>query len=138
MKDLMKNGLYAIYNGKEYTSGGMGEGKIILRSTDIGDVKNGFELCKPFYIKNEIRDIVCLKILDKSEVDSYYRLRTKAIYQGYEFEVVEEKGDEISIVTMVGDYRNWLNLGMKCIDRYVYQKWINKSEAEIKIVKEEL
>ena len=27
---------------------------------------------------------------------------------------------------------------MKCIEKYVYQKWINKNEAEIKIVKENL
>jgi hypothetical protein len=39
---------------------------------------------------------------------------------------------------MTGDYRDWLNLGMVCIDKGVYQKWIQKDEAEIKIIKEEL
>ena len=37
---------------------------------------------------------------------------------------------------MIGDYRDWVRLGMKSIDIGVYQKWINKNEAEIKIVKE--
>ena len=72
------------------------------------------------------------------EVEDYYRVKTKAIYAGFEFEVVEEKDNEISIVTMTGDYRNWLNLDMKCIDKGVYQKWIKKEEAEIKVKKEEL
>ena len=46
--------------------------------------------------------------------------------------------DKLSIVTMIGDYRDWVRLGMKSIDIGVYQKWINKNEAEVKIVKENL
>ena len=37
---------------------------------------------------------------------------------------------------MGGDYREWVRLGMEFVERFVYQKWINKNEAEIKIVKE--
>ena len=47
----MKDGEFAIYLGKEYSAGETQEGKIVLRSTDIEDVKNGFEPCKPFNIK---------------------------------------------------------------------------------------
>lgn len=68
----------------------------------------------------------------------FYQIRTKAIYQGFQFEVFEEKDDMISIVGTVGDYREFLKLGMQCIDKGVYQKWIKKSEAEIKIVREDL
>ncbi len=39
---------------------------------------------------------------------------------------------------MTGDYRDWLSLGMDCIEKGVYQKWINKKEANLKIVKEQL
>ena len=49
---------------------------------------------------------------------------------------MDETEDKLSIVTMIGDCREWKRLGMKCIEKYVYQKWINKNEAEIKIVKE--
>ena len=42
----------------------------------------------------------------------------------------------LSIVVMGGDCRGWKRLRMKCIEKYVYQKWINKNEAEVKIVKE--
>ena len=134
----MKNGNFAIYHGREYTSGKNRDGKIILRSTNIEDVEEGFEPCEPFLYKNHTKEIVCMKFVDRLEVEDYYRIKTKAIYAGFEFEVVEEKDNEISIVTMTGDYRNWLNLDMKCIDKGVYQKWIKKEEAEIKVIKEEL
>ena len=105
---MMKDGEFAIYLGKEYSAGEIEKGKIVLRSTDIEDVK----------------------------ITEYYILRTMAIYKGFEFEIVEETEDKLSIVTMIGDYRDWVRLGMKSIDIGVYQKWINKNETEVKIVKE--
>ena len=135
---MMKDGKYAIYLGREYSAGETQEGKIVLRSTDIEDVKNGFEPCKPFNIKYIEDKIVCMKFVNSSEITEYYILRTMAIYKGFEFIVDEETEDMLSIVAMGGDCRGWKRLGMKCIEKYVYQKWINKNEAEIKIVKENL
>lgn len=129
---------FAIYLGKEYISGKNKEGKIILRSTNINDVENGFEPCEPFMFRKCEDKIVCLKFVNRSEVEDFYTLKTKAIYKGFEFEVVDEKDNKLSIVTMTGDYRNWLNLEMQCIDKGVYQKWIDRDEVEIKIVKESL
>ena len=131
----MKDGKYAIYLGKEYSAGEIEKGKIVLRSTDIEDVKNGFEPCKPFNIRYVEDKIVCMKFVNSSEITEYYILRTMAIYKGFEFIVDEETEDMLSIVAMGGDCRGWKRLGMKCIEKYVYQKWINKNEAEIKIVK---
>ena len=62
----------------------------------------------------------------------------KKTEKGFEFRVMDETEDKLSIVTMIGDYRDWIRLGMKSIDIGVYQKWINKNEAEIKIVKEKI
>ena len=132
---MMKDGEFAIYLGKEYSAGETQEGKIVLRSTDIEDVKNGFEPCKPFNIKYIEDKIVCMKFVNSSEITEYFRIRTNAIYKGFEFQVDEETEDMLSIVAMGGDCRGWKRLGMKCIEKYVYQKWINKNEAEIKIVK---
>ena len=134
----MKDGEFAIYLGKEYSAGEIEKGKIVLRSTDIEDVKNGFEPCKPFNIRYVEDKIVCMKYVNSSEITEYYILRTMAIYKGFEFIVDEETEDMLSIVAMGGDCRGWKRLGMKCIEKYVYQKWINKNEAEIKIVKENL
>ena len=131
----MKDGKYAIYLGREYSAGETQEGKIVLRSTDIEDVKNGFEPCKPFNIRYVEDKIVCMKFVNSSEITEYYIRRTMAIYKGFEFIVDEETEDMLSIVAMGGDCRGWKRLGMKCIEKYVYQKWINKNEAEIKIVK---
>ena len=62
----------------------------------------------------------------------------KKTEKGFEFRVMDETEDKLSIVAMGGDYREWVRLGMKFVERFVYQKWINKNEAEIKIVKENL
>ena len=134
----MQDGKFAIYIGKKYLSGKNKDGKIILRSSNIKDIENGFEPCEPFIFKNYEEKIVCLKLVNRSEVEDYYRLKTKAIYAGFVFDIVEELEDMISIVATVGDYRDWLNLGMKCMDKGIYQKWVNKNEVEIKIVKEQL
>lgn len=134
----MKEGKFAVYLGKEYTSGMNREGKIILRSTDMEDINKGFEACEPFQYRKMEENIVCVKFVQRSEVEEYYKIRIKALYSGYEFEVMEEKNNEISIAAMTGDYRVWEEMGMKCIDKGVYQKWINKDEAEIKIIKENL
>ena len=48
---MMKDGEFAIYLGKEYSAGEIEKGKIVLRSTDIEDVK----------------------------ITEYYRIRTMAI-----------------------------------------------------------
>ena len=132
----MKDGEFAIYLGKEYSAGEIEKGKIVLRSTDIEDVKNGFEPCKPFNIRYVEDKIVCMKFVNSSEITEYYIIRTKAIYKGFEFRVMDETEDKLSIVAMGGDYREWVRLGMKFVERFVYQKWINKNEAEVKIVKE--
>lgn len=73
----MKSGKFAIYMGKEYISGRTRDGKIILRSTDIEDIKNGFEPCNPFIFRNSTNKIVCLKLVNRSEVEDYYELKTK-------------------------------------------------------------
>lgn len=129
----MRNGNFVIYQGKEYQADYIKNKGIVLRSPNIKDLEIGFQKYEGYN-----KDIICIKYVEKEAIQEFYRMRTKAIYQGFEFEVVEEKGDEISIVTMTGDYRDWLNLNMKCIDKGVYQKWINKDEAEIKIIKENL
>lgn len=129
----MKNGNYAIYHGKEYSADYIKNRGVVLRSPNIEDIAEGFEVYNGFN-----KTIACIKFVDKKNLQEFYRLRTKAIYSGYEFEVVEEKDDLVSIVAMTGDYRVWEKMGMRCIDKGVYQKWINKKEVEIKVEKEAL
>lgn len=129
----MKNGKYAIYEEQEYSADYIKGKGVVLRSYDERDLNNGFQRYNGYN-----KDIICIKFVEKTQVSKFYRARTIVVYKGYEFEAVEEKDNMISIVTMVGDYKEWIRLGMKCIDKGVYQKWINKEEVEIKIIKEDL
>ena len=134
----MNNGIVALYKEKEYSSGKNKDGKYILRSSNIQDVSDGFQKCEPFLYKNKTEPIVCFKIVERSELESLYRVKTIAEYKGYSFEVVDKQNDKLSIVTMVGDYHIWEQFDMKCIDKGVYQKWIDESEAVVVEKKEQL
>ena len=48
------------------------------------------------------KKIVCMKFVNSSEITEYYIIRTKAIYKGFEFRVMDETEDKLSIVTMIG------------------------------------
>lgn len=134
----MEDVSYAIYLGKEYLSGKGLDGTIILRSTNLEDIANGFEACKPFNYKNGKQRIVCLKFVNRSDVDAYYKKSTKAIYAGFEYDVVEEKDNKILIVLKRGDDGENLKFDINYIDQEGDQKWIDKDEVKIKIIKENL
>lgn len=133
----MKSDFFAMYKGKEFTAGIDKNGKVFLRSTDIEDVDNrGFEKCEPFEYRNEGKLVVCGKRVEPSEIEKYYRVYTVAEYSGFRFEVIDETEQEVSILAAGGDYRNWVDLGMKCIDKGLYQKWVKKSEVKMSIVED--
>lgn len=128
----MRNITFAIYKGIEYPAGIKNDGIIVLRSHNSDDINMGF------HKKVNGENSIYVKYVSKNEVEKIYDKKIIAKYKGFEFEVVEETQDKISIVTMVGDYRDWINLDMICIDKGIYQKWIDKREAEIKVIIEEL
>ncbi|WP_455717613.1 hypothetical protein [Anaerosporobacter sp.] len=128
----MRNTTFAIYNGIEYSAGIKADGSIVLRSNNICDESKGF------FEKRIGNNSVYIKYVQRNEVEEIYDKRFWATYKGYKFEVVDENAEQISIIIMVGDYSDWLQLGMKPIDKGVYQKWIDRDEAEIEIVKEPL
>ncbi len=134
----MKDTTTALYNGKEYSAGFKDDKIIILRSTDENDIKKGFVICEPFKFRDVEKDIVCFKYVSRKEIDGIYDIVTTANYQGYSFDVIGDDGDKILLCTMTLDYRICQNLGMECVDKGIYQKWINKREAKIKVKKEML
>lgn len=121
----MRNVTFAIYNGSEYPAGIKADGRIVLRSNHISDIEKGF------IEKTSGRDKIYVKYVQRNEVEEIYHKRCYAIYKGFKFEIIDETSEQISIVTMVGDYRDWQRLGMQCIDKGVYQKWIHRNEANI-------
>ena len=125
----MENITFALYKGKEYSAGLKKDGTIVLRSSDSQDLNNGFN------IKEIGRDSIFIKYVQRNEVEEIYNRRMYANYAGFEFAVVREKDDMICIMSLGGNYKDWLNLGMEYVDKGVYEKWIPKEDAKIKIVK---
>lgn len=100
----MKKGCFAIYNGKEYSADYIKGRGIVLRSQNSKDLDFGFQ---KYYGYN--KNIIAIKFVDRGEISEFYQINTKVIYKGYEFEMIDEKENMISIVTMSGDYKDWLN-----------------------------
>lgn len=128
----MRNITFAIYKGNEYSAGIKKDGRIVLRSEDPASRENGF-------VEKKIgNNRIYIKYVQKNEVEEMYDKKEYAVYEGYKFVVVEETEERILILTMNGDYHEWIRLGMERVDKGVYQKWINKNEAEIEILKEKI
>ena len=128
----MRNITFAIYKGIEYSAGIKKDGRIVLRSEDDASKKEGF-------VEKEIgNNRIYIKYVQKDEIEEIYDKKTYAVYEGYKFIVVDETEKQILILTMKGDYQEWIRLGMECIDKGMYQKWINKNEAEIEVLKEKI
>ena len=131
-----KHNTYVAYLGKAYAANTTLDGNFVLYSTNAEDVSKGFEQCKPFKMEGGKRDITYVKYVKPSEISSYFKVRIVAEYQGYEFEVVEEKDKMLSIITIyedgrIKDERVWEGIGMVAIDKYknIHQKWIRKDEV---------
>ena len=116
----MRNDIYAIYKGKEYEVGAMNSDIVSLRSYDPSDVSDGFSLYK---------GVVYIKRVHRSELEEIYRISTYAEYKGIKFQVIKEDGDKILLSNLIGDYRVFESLGMKMVDKGVYEKWVDKSDV---------
>ncbi|MRX73432.1 hypothetical protein GJU40_14900 [Bacillus lacus] len=128
----MKNNKFAVYNGNEYSAEMKKDGRIILLSENSKEELNGFEK------KSINNQTIYVKYVTLSEIGQIYHKRKKAHYRGYEFEVVEQKDKMISIVTMIGDHKVWESIGMNCIDKGIYQKWVNKDDVILEVIKEKI
>jgi hypothetical protein len=125
----MGNVTFAIYKGKEYSAGIREDKMIVLRSYDKNDIQKGF------IEKINGNRAIYVKYVKRKEIDEIFDRRTFAVYKGNTFEVVDENQEQILIVTMNGDWHEWERIGMTCIDKGVFQKWINKSDTEIYVEK---
>ena len=128
----MGNITFAIYKGIEYSAGIKKDGTVVLRSEDDASKKEGV-------VEKQIgNNRIYIKYVQRDEIEEIYDKKVYAVYEGYKFIVVGETEKQILILTMNGDYQEWIYLGMECIDKGMYQKWINKSEAKIEVLKEKI
>ena len=115
----VRNDIYTIYKGKEYEVGAMNSDIVSLRSYDPSDVSDGFSLYK---------GVVYIKRVHRSELEEIYRISTYAEYKGIKLQAIKEDGDKILLSGVIGDYRVFESLGMKIVDKGVYEKWVDKSD----------
>ena len=128
----MGNITFAIYKGIEYSAGIKKDGTVVLRSEDDASKKEGF-------VEKQIgKNRIYIKYVQRDEIEEIYDKKIYAVYEGHKFIVVGETEKQILILTMNGNYQEWIRLGMECIDKGMYQKWINKSEAKIEVLKEKI
>lgn len=131
----MGNITFAIYKGIEYSAGIKKDGTVVLRSEDDASKKEGFVEKQ---IENNNNNRIYIKCVQRDEIEEIYDKKIYAVYEGHKFIVVGETEKQILILTMNGNYQEWICLGMQCIDKGMYQKWINKSEAKIEVLKEKI
>lgn len=126
-------GEYSVYKGITFSSGKLQNGKIVLRASGDLHEELGFKKCEPFILKKTNELVIGLKEVDLEDITERYKIKVYAYYNNYKFQVIMEDENKIRIVSLdsEGDYRDWNNLEMEQVDRGVYEKWIDKSEAEI-------
>ena len=70
----MRYGVFAKYKGKEFATADDCAG-IVLLSGYISDIEEyGFKVCEPFDLMG-FKRVVCVKVVNLSEVDEYYLIR---------------------------------------------------------------
>ncbi|MDF2871092.1 MAG: hypothetical protein K0R05_2667 [Anaerocolumna sp.] len=113
----MKDGIYAVYKGKEYEVGIKNDGTYTLRAYNILEVKNGFIPYRGIFVNN----------IQKDDLEDIYDIETYAEYQGYKFRVIKEDKNNLLLHSLINDYRINRKLGLDMVDKGLYQKWVNKS-----------
>ena len=128
----MKRGAFAKYMGKEFKAGNR-LGEITLFSKNLADIKKyGFEKCEPFDMYGFGR-VVCEKDVPLSEVEEYYVIGLKAIYEGYKGGIGRpDKDNNVVIGFGWGDMTRdeAKRLGME-VDYGGYYKEVPMDELEI-------
>jgi hypothetical protein len=117
---VMRDGRYAIYNGKKYEFDRDSDGQYYLSSTNSKDIKNGFYKIDENYYRKDVK---------KDEVESIFAIDTFCRYKGYEFQADEAKGEKILIRTSNVKAYEDKELGLDMIGRGEYQKLIDRAEA---------
>ena len=119
----MKEGTYAVYDGKVYEAELWSElnkkGIIMLISKDDTDLNKGFVQYKTFGTIKKVR---------KDELTNAYYIQNFVKIQGMKVKVIGVEGDDISITS--NDYNTFRKLNMKQFEPYVYIKLVKKKDIE--------
>lgn len=116
-----RNSTFALYKNKEYKAHqDFHSNKIKLVSTDPKDLQLGFEERSPGKYFKEVYP---------QDVQSAYTVRSFALYQGTQFQVINITGDDI-LLYHSGPSPRAEQLGFRMVDRLEYEKVVERSELE--------
>ena len=116
---MIRDDTYGMYNNKEYRLVEKENGLCILVTTDNTEVKNGFE---------PIGNNKYVKIVNRSDIQSIYRILTYARYKGYKVYIFSENDGKFLITS--DDMETIQKLGFETISWGDYGKWVFPSELE--------
>ena len=116
---MVRIGMYATYNGKEYKAAKLNSElyKLIDDGTEPSD---GFA-------RSEFAPQAYVKTVQRNDLTGVYIVKTYADFQGERLEVAEDNDDTVTIAT--SDARVAQRLGMDKLDRYDYRLKVCKSEV---------
>ena len=115
---MVRIGMYAIYQGKEYKAARV-NGELYKLIADGIEPEAGF-------VRSEFA-LVGVKTVHLQDLDRVYVVKTYADFRGERLEVVEESDDTVTVAT--SDASIAVRLGLKKLDRLDYRLKVNKSEV---------
>ena len=115
---MIRNGKFAIDNGKEYRCINRGKEKIVLISYESSDIDNGFE--RSNYLFNKY-----IKEMSIKDVEELYTVSTMAEYREDVFIAIEEDNEKLLLKSSARSY-DLKSIGFVEIDRGDFQKWVDK------------
>jgi hypothetical protein len=133
---IKENGLYAIYNNREYDLLIRGE-SYYLFSTDENDmVNNGFS----YYIdtSGNIDKDMYMKKITRKEIDEAYKVRMYGVYKGHEFFIMAENNGEVVLtISSPKEVEIAKQLEFKFVEPLVYDKKVLIEDLDGIIEKQE-
>ena len=117
----MRNGVWAIHQGREYEVIEHGSNQYELFTTDSGASSFGFAL--------DSTGNYC-KHVTKIEIQSAYDVRYYARYRDLEFPVFQEESDKLLLGSGTHGPDIIKEYGFIEVDRFEYEKWVEKSDVE--------
>ncbi|MEN2667611.1 hypothetical protein [Listeria aquatica] len=125
---MVKDGFFCVYNNIEYEVTRNKEHEFIIMTEEINKVTPGFV--------DKYNSGVYTKPINKKDVSDYYRISSKAIYKGVEFNITTEKGSELFLGTDNAELARKMDFDRT--DKYYYEKWVPENEVEIIMKRKEL
>lgn len=116
----MRNGVWALYLGKEYEVIEHSNNNYELFTTNSGTSSLGFALDSTGHY---------CKHVTKKEIQSAYDVRYYARYRALEFPVFQEEVDKLLLGSGTHGPDIIKKYGFVEVDRFEYEKWVEKSNV---------